>query len=877
MKRVSTGLLLGGTLLVLGGCSNEEGFRVDGEQGKITLDLSTDSRVLMNTRADDTKVSVIPEASKFAILFEKQDGSFSQKWANVNLFNKEASFPIGTYTLSATYGNPEKEGFELPYFYAEQEVTVESGIESHVNLTASLANSMVSVRYTDEFIGHFEAYSAALKSESSPEYVIFAQNEDRAAYMKPEKISLRLTLTNMQGQQVKVSPYSFTASPQHHYIVTMGVKDSQGSNDMSLDVQITEDVTSEFVEISLGDDLFSAPKPSVKAYDFPASMKYEDFEGFDVSGDPRIDVLAYGGLKKVNLNVTSSNTLIFGNTVQFVNADALTQANVASTGLEVSGFYRNPDKAGVIKFKDFLSNLPEGVYKISVDAEDSRTLSCDEPVEFNVVVKAVNIKLGVTSHPEYMGDEMTVTVTTNKPDVKSKVRFEVTDANEQWQPATIITDPVLVRSGKTTRAEQQYTYSYRLSIPVAEHHNVKVRAFYGAETSPKDEITDEGVIFPDYTIQVDAYANKGIVKVIPADPSKLDIIMNNLKLVLNNNERPLSVYDASKGLFIVQGLDPNTTYNSFETFLSYIDNPHYVGDGFKTEAETDVTNGTFDNNIETIRLTNVNVGGKFRTTAFAIHNNTTNIIRSTPVSWATVNDLTCWKGSSTINTWFVVPSTYSDNGKVVIVSVGYSHNGTEPAQTGGLADQHYYCQNSPKSEELQKASGELFLGSYSYDGTEHRTDGIAFSSRPEYISFKYSYAGYNNESGEAYAEIYDASGALISSGVVELTNSQDNTGVIKLSEYPFGKKASKLILCFRSTMRNREVSVNIPTQDQLNESSNGVSYNDYRTKDNKYNAVALGSCLTIDDVKIGYDMTSEQSVRNSFKKRNGSARKSNRK
>ncbi|MDE5790403.1 MAG: DUF4493 domain-containing protein [Muribaculaceae bacterium] len=852
MNRVSSVSLLCGALLALASCGTEDCFRQDGPEGKVTLDLTTDGSVRMNTRADDTKVSVIPQPSQFRISFEKHDGTFAQEWASLNHFNKESSFPIGSYTLSASYGDKTKEGFELPCFDASTEVMVESGVESHVALTATLSNAMVSVRYSEDFKSQFLAYSSALKAESSADYVIFAQDEDRPAYMKPEKISLTLTLTNNQGQQVKVSPYSFIASPQHHYIVTMGIKDSQGSDDIRLDVQITEEVTAEFVDISLGDELFTAPKPSVKAYDFPNSMRYEDFEGFEADGDPRVDVLAYGGLRSVNVNVKSAEKLIFGETVQLVNADALTQQQVASTGLEAEGFFRNPEKAGVIKFKNFLAKLPVGTYTISVDVQDARTIVCDEPVAFDVTIKPVTVKLSVAKFPEYMGEEMDVTVTSNKPGIKNNIRFEVADHSGNWTEATILSAPAAVK----TRADQTYTYSYHLSIPAQERSYVKVRAYYGSETDPKDQIQEEGVIFPKYSVVTDAFAKKVYMKIIPEDPSKLDIIMKTFKVLREKEETP-EIYDEENGIFLLQGLYAATDYSGWESYLSYGTNPRTAIPAFRTEAASDIANGTFDDekNTLTLNFNDIQVGGQYSVWP-GNYTLKSSIERYTPNEWATLNDLTCWSGSSNRNTWFMVPSTYSENGKVVIQTVGYSHNGTTPSKSGGAGNNKYYCENSPSDADLQKSRGELFLGSYSYDGTAHRVDGISWNTRPQMLTFDYSYDPLGAKMGEAYIKILDASGEEIVSESAIIPAGENQTMTVVLPDYPFGVKAAKLILGFKSTRTGLSATVNIPTGSQLNENQ---SLGNHTLKANSYHAVALGSKLTIDNVKLGYDPVSTES------------------
>ncbi|MDE7412338.1 MAG: DUF4493 domain-containing protein [Muribaculaceae bacterium] len=851
MNRLTKGFLLCGALFGMLSCTNEDGFRNGGADGKIILDLSSDGRVLTGTRADDTKVSVVPEPSEFTISFEKEDGSLSKKYVNVDAFNRETGFPIGTYTISATYGNIENEGFELPFFSATQNVLVEAGNENHVSLNATLANAMVSIRYTDEFKNNFAAYASSAKSESSDDskWIAFTQNEDRPAYMKPEEITVRLSMTNAQGKQVEVEPLKFIAEARHHYIATFGVKDQGGTGSIALDVQITEEVESEFVDISLGDDLFNAPAPSVKAYDFPASMTYEEFEGFIANGDPRVDVLAYGGLREVNLSVESANSLAFGNTVQLVNADPAVQSQVESTGLEAVGFFRNPDKAGVIKFKNFFSKLPKGTYKVTIDAVDKRTLVSEEKVEFTVNVKATEIKLSVKEFPEFMGEEMTVNVITNQPDIKDRVRFKVADDNENWVDAKIISDPVSVR----TRSNDEYSFDFRLAIPAPHRDTIKVQLFYGEEASPKATIQDKGVIFPEYSVEVDAFANKALIKVTPKDPAKFDVVTKNFKLLVDGSERPLNVYDAAAGIYELPGLLPNMDYSGYESCLSYTSNPLQAVPGFHTESATDITNGDFGASTQTINFSNIQVGGVWKVAATE-YRTKSSIVRSTPNGWANLNELTCWEGSNPKNTWFMVPTTYSDNGEVVLVSAGYNHNGTIPATTSAKADK-YYCYNTPSEDNLKKVAGELFLGEYSFNGTENRKDGITWSSRPEYVSFKYKYEPINNEQAEAYIKIFDAAGEMIGSNTVLISAGSDNNMIMPVRNYKFGKKAARIELGFRSTKHGVTPAIRIPSGDEMDEGWKWTTFTQSNSKPleaNSYHSVALGSKLTIDNVKLEY-------------------------
>lgn len=225
-----------------------------------------------------------------------------------------------------------------------------------------------------------------------------------------------------------------------------------------------------------------------------------------------------------------------------------------------------------------------------------------------------------------------------------------------------------------------------------------------------------------------------------------------------------------------------------------------------------------------------------------------------PVGWSSINAKTCWLGASNKNTWFCVPSTYAEDGKVIVRSVGYNHNGTTPnhdATTG-----RYYNPNAPTFGNENKIAGELFLGSYSFDGSEHRTEGMAFSSRPLSVSFDYSYEPLNNEKAKAEFIVCDASGKAIASAITELraTNGSTNTTLNFNGYSEFGVKAAAIKVKFKSSTASVP-AINIPSGGDLNEYSfndigNGLRNNTLPA--NSYHAVATGSVLAIDNVKLNY-------------------------
>ena len=93
---------------------------------------------------------------------------------------------------------------------------------------------------------------------------------------------------------------------------------------------------------------------------------------------------------------------------------------------------------------------------------------------------------------------------------------------------------------------------------------------------------------------------------------------------------------------------------------------------------------------------------------------------------------------------------------------------------------------------------------------------------------------------------------------------------LNLLDYPFGKKAAKLVLCFKSTDRKSTPKVNIPTGSALKK--DGASLSSYKVAANKYKAVAIGSELVIDDVTLGYTPPSERQQSAAKRKSHGKKR-----
>ena len=238
-----------------------------------------------------------------------------------------------------------------------------------------------------------------------------------------------------------------------------------------------------------------------------------------------------------------------------------------------------------------------------------------------------------------------------------------------------------------------------------------------------------------------------------------------------------------------------------------------------------------------------------------------------PEGWATVNSRTCFEGSQNRNTWFMVPSTMASSGEVLLRSVAYDHNGTDPAlDDHELNPRAKYSRNAPASFSSY-AAGELFLGTYSYTSSgENRVDGVSFSTRPSSISFQYRYVPANNEVAEMTVSVLDSRGTVIASGRLDLaaaSSNQTKSVALTYSAASFGKKAATLRVGFKSTKGS---NVSAPVPSDLADVTNWTSLSGQNIPTNQYKSLCVGSKLWISNVHLGYG-TSGASRAKSAKRR----------
>ena len=183
--------LYGATTLLLVSCANEDSREASG-YGSINVRISADYEVIPATRStgESTSTPENPDVSLFALKLVSSDGSFTRAWNSLADFDPATKIPIGSYTMSAFYGDLDNEGFDQPYYLGESDVAVRDRENSPVEIHCTLANVKVTVEYSEAFKKYFADYATTIHSEGGSD-IKFNRNETRAAYVKPGKITIQ--------------------------------------------------------------------------------------------------------------------------------------------------------------------------------------------------------------------------------------------------------------------------------------------------------------------------------------------------------------------------------------------------------------------------------------------------------------------------------------------------------------------------------------------------------------------------------------------------------------------------------------------------------------------------------------------------------------
>lgn len=860
------GLSAAATLLILAGCASEAPWGTGSGEGSIRLDLATTNDVtaaVPAVRAVSSEIAT-PPVSDFKVKVSKTDGSFSQTFSTVKEFAEKGSYSVGTYEIEAWYGEPESQGFvrgedyEYAYYYGKiTDVTVLEGQTTNVDLTASLANSVIVIEYTEAFKKYFTDWQTSVQTDGHEP--VNLGSEEGMSYVVPGNVNVIIDAELQNGKTLKLNPATFVTEARHMYKMRYNVYNGEvgGIAKDQLVIEFDESLNEEPVKIDLTEELENTLAPVVKPEGFENGQNFVTQSGTPFNGEVKFNVSAMGGIKEAKLTIESDTYnpgFLRNGFIDLCQATEKNQADIQAAGIKAVGFFRNPGEMAQLDLTELCRKLPDGNHKFIFQVKDKFD-QINDPV--SVTVACVPVEMSMTAAPAPFGEGyVDVTVSYNGPDPTAPGSNPFIFRTENNEGSYTDSNIISITKKESTRAFESYDYVYRISVPYIDADVFNVRCYFGSLKPEGPDMTTEAVFqYPDYNIEIDPMSAKIRINVICDEATKKRMLFRKLKVYLDGvrlSENEIT-RDNPTGFIVIYNVKPTTVYEVKTTLQSSVDATVFGSiDNITTENAPEVPNGNFKNTHQTINE-KLLVGGEWYSTRFSTHHTYCLMNYSEPDGWASVNQKTFYSKSNSNSTWYRVASTFvKENDKCEIRTVAYSHTSATPDKTGSAANTTYYNTTTPPEENFDKCSGELFLGSYSFiDGIESRNEGVSFTARPTSMTFQYSYLSADDpDRASVEVQVLAEDGTVLSEREEKLSKQENLTDftVIMPRYLKFGKKASMLKIKFLSSTQ-QILFVKYPEGKELDE---GKGLNDNDIAENSAHALAVGSKLTVTNLRFNY-------------------------
>lgn len=802
--------------LILGGCASDATDGLDPGKGKIAVHVGVNGDVtdaIPVTRS--SQATMVPQTSEINLKLAKADGSYAESWGSVAEFPTDKEYPKGAYTLEAFYGAPDFEGFDSPYYYGVTDVTVEEGKVAEATVTASLANCMVSIDYTDAFRSFFAEYSAQTHAEGG-DYISFMSDETRPAYMRTGKTTVTVTVTKQNGLSASIEAAEFTADPRHHYHITLDVNDGQ-TGQGEIVVQFDDSIVTEDVTIDVSDEAMLTPAPTVTPTGFTHNSPVSADE-WATMNTTRMTVNAPAGISKVTLTCQSPylQSKGFPSEIELMTMTDAQRALLESFGLQLVGFNKT-DKMAVIDFSGITENITgAGTHTFTVVAKDKYS-KVNEPVSLIINTRSINTQ--IISVPDIYLDDIQAVMNVNSDAsnfANSKVAVQVQNEGVWSSVPFKLTD----------KGDGNYALSF--NVPDGTQ-NYPVRLTMSGNVVGSATVRKVGVSVS--ANEVDVWATHATVSVRKNN----DTPMSQLSFLVSTDGSTYSRVSAtanSDGTVTITGLTPGKKY-----YIKGTDNNELSNSlntlTFTTEAALQPENGDMND------WSKDDGWQKSAVYVNTIYNYFPWSTATDNAYWATRNMLTTNKEHGNSSMWYnYYAGTYNVAGMngtnaAEICTVGYAKGGANTFISGGGI-----C--------YAKSAGYLFMGSYTYDvasDTETFSYGRPFTSRPASLTFMYKFTSVNSESFKAYVVVEHRNGSQVTElGRAELISNEDKSAFTKATlniNYTNKKlKATHAYVVFISS------TAESPTVKAVRGSKNALQ----GYIDSRY----IGNILDVDDIEFVY-------------------------
>lgn len=798
-------------------------------KGTLAFRMNVDTALVsVSTKASD--LADFKDVNSYAVTIA-QDSGVVAEYSRFDKMPAELELGAGAYTIQVSKGTETAAAFDAPYFSGKKEFTIVKDMTTPVEVTAAMANSRVTIDYSDDFLQTYKDYTLSLKTNKMELPLVYEKGESRPMYFLSDasgtKLEIAMELVNVYGKTVNYTATT-TIKPKQWAKLTV-CTDEKGLNGIAIDVTLNDE-TKETIYVNIGipdfmEKLKGAPYISTEGtvVKWSDSNKDEDFEKtfssyITVSKVP-VSITAGGKIDKLILSVYEHEAVKFSYDLadltvsqreelqeqyQLVLPENVKEA--ISVQFDLQGFLRSlfdkEDKSYVIELSA-IDALPEpnkttkriiATYK----AMATPKINFDNPKIINAFEEGT-----------YKKDE-SIKVSGAYLDLKS-FTFGRKDEEQIDLMLKDIENVTFTRVEATTPA--MYTLQIKKewfnNLPAGEHNfAMKLVDAFDREVTNTLTVTVTPPVFEWAMAENDGdiFAKYVYLRVKAKDADKVAFYQNEEQLT-----NLISLGKDENGIvsFVWKNLTAEQLYSNI--IAKYDGNRELSAISFTTEEEAQLPNTEFKEwtiSEKTykplVKSDKIPVFSPWKNTQTWETNNSSTVLSSLTVTVSNIGYRTFCA---------VTPSV--DRQSVVIRSIASGDFNTPNVSSGTI--------------------GQLWL----FDGKE---DGYAILSRPKGIRCVYKFSSYGGESFKMEASILDVEGQILGKGEFISNANQDNSELTVPLEYTDLKtKAKRIKLKFYSSISEntkvQDVNITVPMADE--------STRNY--------GVGAGNTLTIDKVELIYD------------------------
>lgn len=833
-------MLLALVALGLSACRSDE--RTPSGGGYLAVRVAADNEVV--SAASRAEGDGIPDVGDFSLSIAKENGELVSKWDKFSDYDAEATVvPVGTYTVSASYGDATTEGFDGLSYAGSTTANVAEGETTDVTIDCTINKARVSISYTDAFKSYFTSYSAYVSS-SRGNKIDYTADETRAAYFTPGSLDVYLNVTRpgVSGS-VALKVKTLAAEVKHEYRLTMDVD----AGTSTLNIIFNDDPEStQNVEFNISDAALNAPAPTIVAHGFTSGEAMEVVEGGSVEGTLQAYLNAPSGLAGCEL-VTSSAALKAQGWPEKVDLMALSaedQQKLTELGLVMKGLGSTHDKIATVEFQNVVPYLyctgdGNEEHSFTLTATDVYGKTTETPLVLNVTSRNNGFAVTLPESVPYGSNTMSFTM--NLEGDASKVKFYYYNLGA-FQ---------LFTSENVSISSEGTTHIVTLTYPdplIDTESDVKFKAEYGSKTIEKTfKVEDPELTLSLKNGDVDVWATKAYVKVEASAKSRASrtISSSTVEIQYKDGEVwkvwPNQSYDSEKGLFLLTGMGEGATdtngvaYTLRAAYKRSGEVVTYSGElPITTEAKTQIPNSGFDDwYTDSKEQWSV---GLFKNIKWFFYYP---FQQGDEGHWWSTNN-------ERAQAWTVAP-VYVTTCPAVIYTYDTRTGEGKAAEIHTSGSGGEYASTSTSMYPESAFAGSIFIGSYSWsDKSEHKSLGHSFNTRPLGLSFWYKYKPYKTDAFKVLVEVKSGE-TVIAAGeyVPEAYSSEDleyQQHTISLEYTNSLLKATSISVQFLSTNKTSFTENDLQKNGTLTLTDCADSWNAH-----------FGSFLKIDDVELIYE------------------------